>query len=149
MNAMMLYEDNVIEAVVGHLKQRGWCIISTASARTKQRGHDILAAKDGATLVVEAKGATSSDPKSARRGQEFDMGQKRSHVSRALYTVVSIVSTDRHQAALAVPSDAGHRELIDDIAPALATLNVTVFLVNKDLTVETRRPVAGRLPNVG
>ena len=138
MNAMMLYEDDVITAVKGHLKKRGWRIISTASAHPKQRGHDILAEKDGATLAVEAKGATSSDPKSARRGQEFDPAQKRSHVSRALYTVASIVSTGKHQAALAVPSDDGHRKLIDDIAPALAALNVTVFLVKNDLTVEDR-----------
>ncbi len=144
MNATMLYEDDVIEAVVGHLEQCGWRIISTACARTRQHGDDILAEKDGATLVVEAKGATSSDAKSARRDREFDMGQKRSHVSRALYKVASIVSAGKHQAALAVPSDAGHRKLIDDIAPALAALDVTVFLVNNDLTVEAHsRPVAG------
>ncbi len=132
----ILYEDDVIDAVVRHLEQRGWRIISTASARAKQRGYDILAAKDGVTLVVEAKGATSSDSESERYGQEFSKGQKLSHVSKALYTVASIVSAGEHQAALAVPSDAGHRQLIKAIAPALSKLSVTVFLVNNDLTID-------------
>lgn len=134
-NQHLLYEDDVIEGVVNHLEQRGWRVVSTASARTKQRGLDILATKDGATLAVEAKGATSSDPNSARHDQEFDKGQKRSHISVALYKVASVVSAGKHQAAIALPSDDEHRELIANIAPALEALNVAVFLVNDDLTV--------------
>lgn len=131
----MLTENDVVDSVAAHLQEGGWCIES--KSYTGESGHDILATKDGVTLVVEAKGATSSKPETARYGQEFNNNQKHDHVAMALYRAAAVISAGRYRSGIAVPSDHRHRKLIDDIAPALAALRVAVFLVNDDYTVET------------
>lgn len=66
----MLTENDVIDAVCAELFRHGWMIKTTAI--TRQRGDDIVAEKDGTTLIVEVKGATSSKSGSARHGVEFN-----------------------------------------------------------------------------
>jgi hypothetical protein len=63
-----LDENQVVDIVCAHLVSNGYFI--TAKCTTTQQGIDIVATKDGARLLVEAKGATSS-----RRGSErFEKG---------------------------------------------------------------------------
>ena len=85
----MLTENDVVEAVARHLKDGGWQIEDTKS--TDQRGHDIVAARDGTVLAVEAKGGTSSKRGTHRHGLPFNSGQKRSHVSVALYKAACVL----------------------------------------------------------
>jgi len=129
----MLTENDVVEAVAGHLEERGWEIIQTA--RTDQRGHDILALRDGISLAVEAKGETSSKD-TPRRGQSFSGSQKRTHVAKALYRCARVSSEGRHRPGIALPSSDGHRKLVNDILPALKSLGVSVFLVEWDRAVQ-------------
>ena len=129
----MLTENDVVEAVARHLEEQGWQITDTS--HTDQRGHDILARRDGIVLAVEAKGGTSSKRGTSRHGLPFNSGQKRSHVSVALYKAACVFSAGQYRPGIALPSDDGHRRLIEDILPALGALKVVVFQVAEDRTV--------------
>ena len=129
----MLTENDVVEAVAGHVKDQGWEIIETAD--THQRGHDILAQRNGIDLVLEAKGGTISK-NTHRRGLPFTSSQKHDHVAMALYTVAYVFSEGRCRPGIALPSDDRHRKLVKDILPALESLRVLVFLVDEDRTVQ-------------
>ena len=130
----MLTEDDVVTAVADHLRKNGWTILSTSTV--KQRGFDILAKRDNRLLVVEAKGEGSGTSGSRRYGKIFTRNQKRSHVAVALLTAAKIVSEGTHAAAMALPADGQHRELVGKIASALKKLGVGVFLVGSNLEVE-------------
>lgn len=131
----MLTENDVVDAVAAHLEADGWRI--DERCYTTERGNDILATKGETTLAVEAKGEISADPRSSRSDKGFSSSQKHDHVAKAFYRAGAVVSAGQYRAGIAVPSDDRHRQLVDDIAPALAALNVAVFLVNDDRTVES------------
>ena len=126
----MLTENDVIKSVVSHLEANDWRIVDVRW--THQRGIDILAKRHGNTLAIEAKGGTASTPGSARYGQPFTANQKKSHVSRALYTAACEVSKKEHQAGIAVPSDPKHEQLMKAILPVLEQLKIEAFLVEDD-----------------
>ena len=128
----MLTENDVIGAVVFHLKREGWEILSTCT--TTQQGTDILAGREGQTLKVEAKGGTSSKP-TKRHGKEFSGGQKVTHVAVAFLTAARVVSDGKSAAGIAFPNDAKHVQLIARILPALRTLRIRVFLVGENKEV--------------
>lgn len=131
---MQLTENDVIAACVRHLLEAGYVV--EQACRTSERGTDIVAActRTGSRIFVEAKGATSSKPHSARFGRPFDRGQARSHVSRALFEAARIASTAKpgDEAALAFPADAHHESLVAEILPALRRLPASVFWVSSD-----------------
>ena len=129
----MLTENDVVEAVAEYLKDQGWEIIETAD--THQRGHDILAQRDGIDLAIEAKGGTTSK-NTSRRSLPFSSSQKHDHVAKAFYKVACIYSERRRRPGIALPSDDRHRKLVKDILPALESLGVLVFLVDEDRIVQ-------------
>ena len=130
----MLTENDVICAVTRHLRDKGWRIEKVST--TGQRGFDILARKGRKSLVVEAKGETSSKHWTNRYDKGFTRGQKGSHVAVALFEAARVISGGEHKAGIALPSDEVHRELIDRIIPALKTLRIVVYLVHPDRKVE-------------
>ena len=130
----MLTENDVIRAVVLYLTDNGWHIKKVSS--TVQRGFDILARKGHSSIGIEAMGETSSKPGTSNYGKPFNASQRISHVSRALYTAARVVRSGDCQAGIALPSTVGHKKLIEEIAPALGTLNIVVFWVQHDRTVQ-------------
>jgi hypothetical protein len=128
-----LTENEVVEAVAEHLRKAGWEQLRTCN--TMQRGIDICAERGGVSLAVEAKGGGSSKPGTAKYGQPFSTGQKRSHVAVALLTALAVASRGKQQAAMAFPGDTGHLELIKEIEPALQRLNIAVYFVAPDKSV--------------
>ena len=126
----MLTENDIVDAVAKQLREDGWHIRSTRD--TSEQGHDILASKGGTTMAIEAKGQTSSKSDSSRFGQEFNSGQKISHVSRALFAAASVFSAGQYRAGIALPATDRHLKLIGQIRAALDTLDVTVFFVESD-----------------
>lgn len=131
---IMLTENDVIKAVVSHLLDDGWKIENISS--TDQRGFDILARKGQSSIAIEANGETSSKRGTNRYGKPFNASQRLSHVSRALYKAASVVSSGTHRAGIAIPCNEGHMKLVQDISPALTTLNIVVFAVQYDRTVQ-------------
>lgn len=130
----MLDENDVIDSVVSYLKDDGWHIENVSS--TDQRGFDILARKDHSSIAIEAKGETSSKRGTNRYGKPFSGSQRLSHVSRALYKAACVVSSESHRAGIALPCTEGHMKLIENIVPALKKLDIVVFLVRHDRTVQ-------------
>jgi hypothetical protein len=101
-----------------------------------QQGIDICAERNGVTLAVEAKGGGSSKPGTAKYGEPFSTGQKRSHVAVAVLTALGVASVGKQQAAIAFPDDAGHMRLIKQIWPSLQKLNIGVYFVSPDKSVK-------------
>ena len=114
----MLLEDDVVDAVVELLKQHGWAIESVAHAH--ERGDDIVAAKGGLRLCVEAKGAGSSKVGTKRYGLPFTGNQVGSHVGVAVVRALRWASRGEVRAALALPDNPHHRGQVDPISPSLS-----------------------------
>jgi hypothetical protein len=134
----MLYEDDVVTAVVGYLGDRGWTVESTALAT--EHGDDIVATKLARRLIVEAKGAGSSKPGTSRFGQLFTGNQVKTHVSVAIFRALTVTSSGQALAAVAFPDNAHHRALIDRVALALARAGVAIFWVTDEGVVEIDTP---------
>lgn len=135
-----LYEDDVVTAVMTHLSREGWSIESHAMAH--QHGDDIVARREDARLVIEAKGAGSSKPETKRYGDPFDRGQVRSHVSVAIHRALRVWSEGRAKAGLAFPDNNHHREMVSHVLPALRQLGIAVFWVADDLSVSVDQETA-------
>ena len=129
----MLFEDDVVAAVVTHLRADGWNIESTALAT--QHGDDIVATRDGVRLVVEAKGQGSSKSHTSRYGKPFNRGQASTHVGVAVLRSLRVVSEGTSMAAIALPADEFHRREVDRVHPALSKLGIQVFWVDQDREV--------------
>ena len=84
----MLTEDAVIGSLCEYLVADGWEIVSRAMP--DQRGTDVVATRDGVRLEVEAKGAGSSKPHTARYGQPFNQAQVRVHVGEAVLKALAV-----------------------------------------------------------
>ncbi|HKX10721.1 MAG TPA: hypothetical protein VJN67_21155 [Stellaceae bacterium] len=131
----MLTEDQVVDAVVAHLRKVGWHIQRTSTVN--ERGFDILAERNGKQLVVEAKGGGSGTKGTRRYGHSFTPNQKRNHVAMALLTAAKVVSKRGGRAAIALPSDEVYRKLVAGICPALKRLGIITYLVAPNRAVET------------
>jgi hypothetical protein len=132
----MLFEDDVVSAVVAHLRADGWTIESTALAT--QHGDDIVATRNGERLVVEAKGQGSSKVHTSRYGKPFNRGQASTHVGVAVLRSLRVVSEGTSTAAIALPDDEFHRREVDRVYPALSRLGVWVFWVAPDGAVSVQ-----------
>ena len=134
----MLTEDEVIDAVVSYLEERHWEIVSRCTA--VQRGDDLVAQRDGERLVVEAKGAGSSKPGTARYGMSFSSGQAFDHVAKAILKGLRVASEHEDRPAVALPDDRNHRRWVEPVTPALVQVGITVFWVAEDRTVKVEGP---------
>jgi hypothetical protein len=132
----MLFEDDVVAAVVDHWRADGWTIVSTALAT--QHGDDIVATRDGVRLVVEAKGEGSSKPYTKRYGSTFTPRQAYTHVSVAVLRTLRVVSEGTSTAAIALPADAAHRREVDRVQSALSRLGIRVFWVDQERGVSVQ-----------
>jgi hypothetical protein len=136
----MLTENDVIDAVCKYLEAHGHRIVSRCD--TAQRGIDIVAARQGGLgrLLVEAKGETSADSKSARFGKAFNNAQVRDHVANAFYTGVCLHSENHRKGdavALAFPETSLHRKYLEPIKPVLDSLGIAIYIVRRDGSVIT------------
>ena len=127
----MLTENDVVAAVADHLRILGWTVTSTAS--TLERGDDVDAHDgSGRRLLVEAKGATSSLPSTARYGNGFDSGQVRDHVAVAVLRCLQVLSAGGALAAAAFPDTALYRRRVATVAPALRSYGIGLLWVGED-----------------
>lgn len=132
----MLTENDIVLAVEQHFAARGYTIRQVK--QTTEHGTDVVAENVAEVWYVEAKGATSSKQHTNRFGKPFTLNQINSHVSRAVFTAMTVLDEspgERTRAALALPDDRGHRAMIGRIAQSLARLGIRVLWVNPDGTV--------------
>lgn len=126
----ILTEDDVIDAVIRFLEDKGWKIRSHATA--KQRGYDVVAEHGAEKLLVEAKGAGSSRDGSPRHGHEFDKSQVNDHVAKAILKALRVVSGRKGRAAVAFPDNRNHREEVEQVRDVLTTLGIATFWISAD-----------------
>jgi hypothetical protein len=127
LGALMLYEDDVVEAVCAALVSRGFRI--DFRARTTQHGHDVVARKDESTVIVEAKGAGSSKPGTSRFGHEFTSGQVFDHVAKAILKALRVIAEGDAIGVIALPSNAAHRSEVERAQPAIRNAGIVVAWV--------------------
>jgi hypothetical protein len=133
----MLDENDVVKAVVEHLKQQGFMV---QFLHTTQRGIDIIANHriSGELIFVEAKGGTSSRVGSPRYGKVYDKSQVFDRVAKGIYTLLQMHGNrknDNDEFALAVPDTLLFNEYLKPIKDSLNTLGLKVFLVNESKEV--------------
>src|SRR5882672_8737020 len=131
----MLLESDVIEAACRELERRGYIIGQRLQAH--EHGCDIIAHKHQgvrSTLMIEAKGETSSRAGSGRHGHAFDSRQVTSHVARAVYTALVHLSGSSEDigAGLALPATEFHLRTVAAVRPMLERLGVVLFWVGAD-----------------
>jgi hypothetical protein len=136
------WEGNVVESIAQFLAQNGWMIISKADTRSKERGIDIQASKDGRTLLVEAKGYPSKCFRDPRRAEEVKptnpINQAQQWYSHALLKVMRL-QTKHPEAAVALgfPDFPRYRALFEETQCGLAKLGLAMLTVRVDGTVAT------------
>jgi hypothetical protein len=93
----MMDENAVVEAACSFLGENGYVIKSRCS--TAERGIDVCAEKPtGQQIHVEAKGATSSRPGSARFGKPYTKNQVFDRVAKGFYTVFQMQGKGNREA---------------------------------------------------
>ena len=131
----MLTEDDVIDGVRDALVAEGWELVSRATA--SQHGDDLVMRRGDVSLVVEAKGAGSSKPGTARYGSPFDRGQVFDHVAKAILKALRVASAGDGKAGVAFPDNPDHRREVDQVHPALTSAGIVVFWVDDEGRVRT------------
>jgi len=102
--AAVLTEDAVVDAVCRALERCGYTIETRATAT--QHGYDIVASNPRQTIIIEAKGAGSSKPGTARFGKTFSGGQVFDNVAKAVLKALRIAASGERRAGIALPDDA-------------------------------------------
>lgn len=128
----MLTESDVIAAVCNHLRSQGYEIRQQLTEA--QAGDDIVAVRGNETLLIEAKGETSSKLGTRRHGKPFDRSQVLSHVSRAFYRAAKM-RRDGVVAGMAFPHTPLHLEVVKAIQSSLAELGIVVFWADEHRSV--------------
>lgn len=136
----MLYEDDIIDAVCGHLESHGFTVTQKLTA--KQHGDDIIATGNGhiRQLHIEAKGETSSRQGSGRYGTPFHGFQIQDHVANAFFRAIKMATNGRI-GGMALPKNEAHEKCVASIQHAIDDLGIIVFWVSADRSVTTSRPL--------
>jgi len=127
----MLNENEVIEAVCGHLQSEGYEILQRCS--TTEQGTDIIAKRpnQAGRLLIEAKGGTSAREGSPRYKKGFSRSQVFDRVAKAFYTA-ACMSSEAHgedTVALALPDTMQFREFVARMKAAVDALQIRIYLV--------------------
>lgn len=138
----MLFERDVVNAVCRIIEQNNF-IIEHCSP-TDQHGYDIISSKEKDStiikLYIEAKGETSSRVGSAKYGYPFDGAQVRVHIAEALYKSAEALCIEENEvkifAGIALPDNISHRSILNKIKPFILGLNIILFWVKEDRSVE-------------
>ena len=128
----MLDENDVVEAVCAYLPSQGYRV--TEKRTTVEQGVDIVAVhQSGTTLLVEAKGATSSRPGSNRFGKPYTPSQLFDRTSKGFYTAAQLRSQNPSSlVALAFPAERLLQKHMQDVRSALYALHIDVLWVTDE-----------------
>ena len=136
------WEGNVQSRVATHLAATGWSIIRVADTAQRERGVDIIAEQDGQRLLVEVKGWPSSTYARGERAGQPKPTQPTTQAAvwfaEGLTTLIRRGTEPGSRLALALPDMPRYRTLLGEAAWALDRLEITVFLVDAEGTVEMR-----------
>jgi len=133
----MITENQVVEYVCTYLKKNNFSIMQ--SANVGQKGIDIIAKTDGFKIFIEAKGETSSVPKSKRFGKPFTSNQVFDVISKVIFQALDIKNhhlwEDQSITAIAIPDTKIFRTWHSKVAESLCKLQLVTLWVLEDGTV--------------
>jgi hypothetical protein len=124
----MITENDVVEKTVQFLQGQNFHIINQCN--TYQKGIDIEAYRGEITILIEAKGGTTSKDTS-KKGQPFDRNQVKTHVSVALLKIMQLkeeyMSKPNIIFGIALPYEKNHIEIVGSIQSSLKELKIIIF----------------------
>jgi Holliday junction resolvase-like predicted endonuclease len=136
------WEGNVQGRVVAHLARTGWHVVAVADTARRERGADIIAERDGSRLFVEVKGWPSTTYARGERAGQAKPTQptlQAAHwFAEGLSTLIRRGAAPGTQLALSLPDKPRYRTLLGEAGWALDRLDITVYLVAADGSVQTR-----------
>jgi hypothetical protein len=129
------WEGNVVNAIVLHLRQNGWHIVSAADTRSKERGPDIHATNNGNVLLVEVKGFPSIVYRDPRRAGEIKptnpANQAQHWYSHAILKALRLQhSYPEAVIALGLPDFPRYRSLFNQTQWAFDKLGIALLTVD-------------------
>lgn len=131
------WEGNVVETLARFLANEGWKIVSKADTHSKERGVDIHATREDATLLVEAKGYPSVGYRDPRRADQTKRtnpsSQAQQWYSHALLKALRLQTKFPDAiVALAFPDFPRYQALFEETRMGLLKLDVALFTVRKN-----------------
>lgn len=135
------WEGNVVDTLADFLTRDGWRIVGKAHTHSKARGVDIHAARNGRTLLIEAKGYPSTNYRDPRRAGEVKptnpTNQAQQWYSHALLKVMRL-QTKHPEAlvALGFPDFPRYRSLFEETRAGLERLGVAMLMARADGSVD-------------
>lgn len=130
------WEGNVTDRIAQRLEEFGWLIKSQADTRTRQRGLDLHAIRDGVDLMMEAKGYPSSQYRDQRRSTEKKptnpTTQAQHWFSHALLKALRLKDAHPHSlVAMAFPDFPRYQSLFKETHFSLTKVEVGVLFLSK------------------
>ena len=125
-------ENDVVNETCKYLEAHGFLVSQRLS--TIERGVDIVA-KDasGCTLLVEAKGGTSSREGSARFGKAYTQTQVFDRVAKGVFTCFQLRAKhpdrSRYRVMLAVPDSRWFRAYLEPVVTELNVAGIEALFV--------------------
>jgi Holliday junction resolvase-like predicted endonuclease len=118
------YEGNISQAIVTFLRLHNYKITKDNSSKISERGEDIVASKDGITLIVEVKGYptefhTKGENKRQRKRTNPKL-QAKHWFSEGIFTLMKSYSKYRNmkiEIALGLPKHERYDELLELVKP--------------------------------
>ena len=141
------YEGNISQAIVSFVKLQNYKVIKDNSAKISKRGEDIVASKDGTTLIIEVKGyPTEFHTKGLNKGRKKNTNPKlqaKHWLSKGLFTLMRCYSKYRGkqiEIALGLPHMPRYIELIETIKPFFIDNEIIlkIFFVDQHNVVTER-----------
>ena len=131
------WEGNVVDALARFLANEGWEIVNKADTHSKERGVDIHATREDATLLVEAKGYPSVDYRDPRRAGQTKRtnpsSQAQQWYSHALLKALRLQTKFPDAiVALAFPDFPRYQVLFEETRVGLLKLDVALFTVREN-----------------
>jgi hypothetical protein len=122
-------ENEVIKKLVTHLKNQGWEIINFVPAG--ERGIDVeVKDQSGQLWYIEAKGGTSSNPRSNRYGLPYTRSQVFDVTSKGLMQCFHHLANHKDIKIGFVYPDGHHfRDYMNPIKPMLSSIGLNLFCV--------------------
>jgi hypothetical protein len=131
------WEGNIVDALARHLAVQGWSIDSKADTRSKARGVDIQASKNGSVLLIEVKGYPSKEYRDPLRAAETKRtapsSQAQQWYSHALLAALRLQTKNpAARVALAFADFPRYRTLFAETREGLERLGVDVFIIGEN-----------------
>lgn len=142
-------EKRVQSLVVAFLAREGWTLSSEANTDTRERGIDVVAAKNGLTVGIEVKGYPGTAYADPRRAGEVKAShpsvQAGTYFAQAILTAMRLrASRPEMLSVIAVPDAPRFRALAAEVHGSLTAAGIGVWLIDEDGGVDVIVPVDGQ-----